>query len=54
MTMLFMFMGLCLTLLGVGGVEHSLTGTELLQSLAVSLVGLSFMWVATAMIRKEL
>ncbi len=52
-TFFFVMMGLLLTMLGVGGIENSLTDTELLQSLAVSVVGLLFMWVATLMIRKD-
>ena len=46
-------MGLVLTLLGVGGVENSMTNVELLQSLAVSALGLLFMWVATLMMRAQ-
>jgi hypothetical protein len=42
------FTGLILTLLGVGGVESSLTNTELLQALAVSALGLALMAVSTA------
>jgi len=38
--MILFFMGLILTMFGVGGVENSLTDTELLQALAVSVVGL--------------
>lgn len=49
----FLMMGLLLTMLGVGGVENSLTNSELFQSLAVSVLGLLFMWVATLMIREE-
>jgi len=45
-------MGILLTMLGVGGVENSITDAELLQSLAVSAVGLLLMWVATLMIRQ--
>jgi hypothetical protein len=50
----FIVMGILLTLLGVGGVENSITNTELLQSLAVSGLGLCFMWIATLMIRREI
>jgi hypothetical protein len=46
-------MGLLLTMLGVGGIENSLTNYELFQSLSVSVLGLLFMWVATLMIREE-
>ena len=49
----FIMMGLVLTMLGVGGVENSMTNVELLQSLAVSAVGLLFMWVATLMMRAQ-
>lgn len=45
--------GLLLTMLGVGGVENSLTNTELLQSIAVSAVGLGLMWCATLAIRNS-
>jgi hypothetical protein len=38
--MILFFLGLILTMFGVGGVENSLTDTELLQALAVSVVGL--------------
>jgi sulfite exporter TauE/SafE len=50
----FIVMGILLTLLGVGGVENSITDVELLQSLAVSALGLLLMWVATLMIRREI
>ncbi len=50
----FIIMGLLLTLLGVGGVENSLTNLELLQSLAVSGLGLLLMWIATLMIRQDI
>jgi hypothetical protein len=42
------FLGLILTMLGVGGVEHSVATTELVQSLAVSVLGLALMATATA------
>lgn len=50
----FIIMGLTLTLMGVGGVENSLTNVELLQSLAVSGLGLLLMWVATLMIKQDI
>jgi hypothetical protein len=50
----FIIMGLMLTLMGVGGVENSLTNVELLQSLAVSGLGLLLMWVATLMIKQDI
>lgn len=55
MTKVFFFiaMGLVLTMLGVGGVENSMTNYELLCGLAVSTLGLCFMWIATVMIKRE-
>ena len=50
---LFMMLGLVLTMFGVGGVENSITNTELLSSLAVSALGLLLMWVATLMLRAQ-
>lgn len=50
----FIIMGLMLTLMGVGGVENSMTNVELLQSLAVSGLGLLLMWVATLMIKQDI
>lgn len=52
-TFFFVIMGILLTMLGVGGVENSVTDLELLQSLAVSGLGLMLMWVATLMMRRE-
>ncbi len=50
----FMFItGLITTMFGVGGVENSLTDTELLQSIAVSLTGLGILWCATLMMQQE-
>jgi hypothetical protein len=49
----FIAMGLLLTLMGVGGIEQSMTNYELFCGLAVSTLGLAFMWVATLMIREE-
>lgn len=49
----FVAMGLLLTLLGVGGIENSMTNTELLQSLAVSVLGLLFMWIGTLILREQ-
>ena len=47
---LFMF-GLLLTMFGVGGVENSITDTELISALAVSLVGLGTMYCGTLGVR---
>ena len=49
----FIAMGLLLTLLGVGGVENSMTTVDLLKSLAVSGLGLLFMWIATLILKTE-
>ena len=45
--------GLITTMFGVGGVEHSLTDTELLQSIGVSLTGLGIMFCSTLMMQQE-
>jgi hypothetical protein len=45
--------GLILTMLGVGGVENSVTNTELASSLAVSLVGTLIMWAGTLGLRNS-
>jgi uncharacterized membrane protein len=52
-TAFMMFTGIVTTMLGVGGVENSITNTELLQGLAVSLVGLGIMYSTVLMIRRE-
>ncbi len=52
-TFFFVIMGILLTMLGVGGVENSIIDVELLQSLAVSGLGLLLMWVATLMMREQ-
>lgn len=45
---MFVFItGLLLTLMGAGGIEQSITNSELLSSVAVSCVGLLVMWVGT-------
>ena len=50
----FLFVtGLVTTMFGVGGVEHSLTNAELLQSIGVSFTGLGIMWCSTLMMRAE-
>ncbi len=50
---LLVFMGIILTAGGVGGIEHSATDTELLQSTAVSVLGLLLMWVSTLALRQK-
>jgi hypothetical protein len=45
--------GLILTMFGVGGVEHSITDTELLSSLAVSVLGLGIMYCGTLGLRNS-
>ncbi len=48
----FIAMGLMLTMLGVGGIENSVTNYELFCGLAVSVLGLCFMWTATVMLKQ--
>lgn len=48
-----LFTGIVTTMLGVGGVENSLTTVELLQSLAVSVVGLGIMYCTVLMIKQD-
>lgn len=47
------FTGLITTMFGVGGIENSITNTELLQSLGVSLTGLGILYCATLMMQQE-
>jgi len=50
----FMFaVGLVTVMFGVGGVEHSITDTELLQSIGVAVTGLGILWCSTLMMRAE-
>jgi uncharacterized membrane protein len=50
---MFVFVvGMIVTMLGVGGVENSITNVELLQSLAVSVTGLACMYSGTVMIKR--
>jgi hypothetical protein len=50
---MFVFVvGLILTMFAVGGVENSITNTELLQSLAVAVTGLGCMFCGTLMIKR--
>ena len=50
---MFVFVvGLILTIFAVGGVENSITNTELLQSLAVAVTGLGCMFCGTVMIKR--
>jgi sulfite exporter TauE/SafE len=50
---MFVILGLILTMLGVGGIENSITDTELLQGLAVSVLGLMLMGVGVLMLREQ-
>ena len=50
--MFLVITGLVLTMFGVGGVENSITNTELLQSLAVAVTGLGCMYCGTVMIKR--
>ncbi len=52
-TAFLIFTGIVTTLFGVGGVENSVTDSELLQSLAVAVTGLGIMFCATLMIQQE-
>ena len=52
-TAFMIFTGIVTTMLGVGGVESSITNTELLQGLAVAVTGLAIMFAATLMLRQE-
>jgi hypothetical protein len=45
--------GLILTMFGVGGVENSITNTELLSSLAVSVLGLGVMYCGALGLRNS-
>ncbi len=50
---MFVFVvGMILTMFAVGGVENSITNTELLQSLAVAVTGLGCMYCGTLMIKR--
>ena len=50
---MFVFIvGLLVTMLGVGGVESSITNTELLQALAVAATGLGCMYCGTLLIKR--
>lgn len=49
--MFLLMLGLVLTMFGVGGVENSVTDTELLSSVAVSALGLGIMWAGTLGVR---
>ncbi len=48
----FVAMQPLLTILGVGGIENSVTNYELFCGLAVSVLGLCFMWTATVMLKQ--
>jgi hypothetical protein len=43
--------GLIFTMFGVGGIEQSITDSELLASLAVSVVGMGIMYSGTVALR---
>ena len=49
--MLLIMLGLVLTMFGVGGVENSITDSELLAAVAVSALGLGIMWAGTLGVR---
>ncbi len=52
-TAFLIFTGIVTTAFGVGGVENSITNSELLQSLAVAVTGLGIMYCATLMAQRE-
>jgi len=45
-------LGLILTMFGVGGIEQSITNTELLSGLAVSVLGLALMAVGVLALKR--
>jgi hypothetical protein len=45
-------LGLILTMFGVGGIEQSITNTELVSSLAVSVLGLALMAVGVLALKQ--
>lgn len=50
----FMFVtGLLLTMFGVGGIENSMTDSELLSALAVAVVGLGIFGCSALMIERK-
>lgn len=50
---MFVFVvGLVITMLGTGGVEHSITNAELLQAVLVAATGLGCMGCGTLMIKR--
>ena len=50
---MFVFVaGLLVTLLGTGGVEHSITNSELLTAVLVAATGLGCMYCGTLMIKR--
>lgn len=49
--MFLVMLGLVLTMFGVGGVENSITDSELLAAVAVSALGLGIMWAGTLGVR---
>lgn len=52
-TAFMIFTGIVTTMLGVGGIENSITNVELVQGLAVAMVGLGIMWCSVLMIKQE-
>ena len=49
--MILIVTGMIFTLFGVGGVEASITDTELVTSLVVSIIGLAIMYCGTLAIK---
>jgi dethiobiotin synthetase len=50
---MWIILGLLVVLGGVGGVEHSMTTTDLISSTAVSVLGCIMMWIGTAGINDD-
>lgn len=49
--MALVVLGMLMTLMGVGGIENSVTDSALLSSVLVSVVGLAVMWAGTLGVR---
>ena len=51
--MMIFILGLVTTAAGVGGVEHSITDSALIQSTMIAVVGLALMLIATSYINYD-
>ena len=52
--MIAVILGILGTGFGVGGVENSITNTELLASVGVAAASLLLMWIGTLLVREEI